>query len=243
MTWVTLVDGITADADELMSDFYHVAQGDLLPRGGTTFTPTTGVYDLGSSAYRWNRMYVNEIASTCTVSGQTLINVGPVIFNVPPVFSGAAFVRLNKMVVEHHMPSGNTPVPISGNYNYATATALNTVTVNQITGATLSSYQITLPSGSYLCSFQVPLTAVLGYMSRAILFNVTASTTAAAGSIIGCQVSAYSTCLFESFTLLTTSALEIRCASSYPATTVALSSMDVSYGEPEIFSRVFIYGL
>lgn len=243
MTWVTLVDGTTADADEVMNNFYHVAQGDVLPRGGSTFAATSGTYDLGSTSYMWRRLYANEIASTCTVSAGVQFQAGPIIFTAPPIFNTQAFIKLRKIVCEHHLPSGNDPGVISGNYQFLTATTLNTVTCNQIIGATLSSSQITLPAGEYACTFFSPMMPATGYKARTVLWNVTGSTTVALGSIIGAYRTAYSTCFFDTFTLETSSALELRGTSSYPATTVPSNPGQCAFGEPEIYSRVFIYQL
>lgn len=55
--------GNLIDADEINSNFYHSYQGDLLPRGGTSLTPTTGVYNLGSDIYRWRDIYCNTIST------------------------------------------------------------------------------------------------------------------------------------------------------------------------------------
>lgn len=48
------------DASEMSDNFFHIAQGDLLPRGGTSLTPTTGVNDLGSEDYYWRELFVNS---------------------------------------------------------------------------------------------------------------------------------------------------------------------------------------
>jgi hypothetical protein len=58
----------TADASEVMGNFYHIFDGDRLPRGGDNFEPTTGVYDIGSSTYKWNQLHcvnlnINSISS------------------------------------------------------------------------------------------------------------------------------------------------------------------------------------
>jgi hypothetical protein len=51
----------TADASEVMGNFYHIFDGDRLPRGGDNFEPTTGVYDIGSSTYRWNQLFCENL--------------------------------------------------------------------------------------------------------------------------------------------------------------------------------------
>lgn len=244
MTWVTLVDGVTADADELMTDFYHVAQGDLLPRVSGSFVATSGAYDLGSSAYRWNKLYVNEIATTCTVSGAMVFN-GGVSFSSAPVFGSGILATLKKVVCENTLPSGTLPGRLRGSFLYTT-TSINTVTVNQITGATLSSDLLTLPAGSYACTFYVPMCFTSGYANRAILFNTTASVTVGLGSIVGpYNSSSHSVCYFDQFTLNTTSALAVQVSTSDSTTVTSgyVGSVVASFGDNEVGLRLFVYQL
>lgn len=42
---------------EMNDNFLCVSQGDFLPRGNNTLMPTTGIYDLGSSTYRWKGIF------------------------------------------------------------------------------------------------------------------------------------------------------------------------------------------
>lgn len=243
MTWVSLVDGITADADELMENFYHVARGDTLPRSADTFVATSSAYDLGSSAYRWNKIYLNEIASTCTVSADAIFN-GTVTFSASPQFALGLLGARAMLVCEHVRASGTDGGICNENYSY-TATTLNTVAYNNILGATLSSNQITLPAGSYLTSFIV--TAGEIFFGNAILFNVTASTTVARGFALGNQAgftSEICTCLYEAFTLATQSTMELRAASYVaPATyqTTTMLGKPASFGDSEIYGRIWIY--
>lgn len=55
------VNSTTADASDVNDVFYHIAQGTRLPMGGNDLDYTTGVYDLGSSTYRWNDLYCEDI--------------------------------------------------------------------------------------------------------------------------------------------------------------------------------------
>lgn len=59
--YILLEKGHTVSADDVQGNFNHVGQGDLIPRGGNLLEPTTGVYDLGSNAYRWDQGYVNTV--------------------------------------------------------------------------------------------------------------------------------------------------------------------------------------
>jgi hypothetical protein len=51
----------TISAVEMNDNFYHVAQGDLLPRGGDNLDTTSGAYDLGEDGNRWANIYGNTL--------------------------------------------------------------------------------------------------------------------------------------------------------------------------------------
>jgi len=55
------VNGNIIDANEFNENFYTVGRDDLLPRGGTDLAGTTGVYNIGSSAYEWKAIHVNNL--------------------------------------------------------------------------------------------------------------------------------------------------------------------------------------
>lgn len=231
MTWVTLVDGTTADADELMSNLYHVGMDDLLPRGGSAFNATSSTYDIGSSAYRWNRAYINEIASTITFSS-------PVTFNSPSTFSNAQFSGVvtgsrNLLIAVNQQADGVGGGSCGSSYGYTLTSILSTLTVNYITGATLSSSTLTLPSGSYICSF-----SFYSLAAKCILWNNTASTTAAIGDVRQLSTKA----LFQEFTLATQSALIMKATKQGAggATTTAMG-YPTSFGEPEMYGYLVVY--
>jgi len=56
-----LVNSTLALDQEMNYNFYHVAQGSVLPRGGTSLVPTDSVYNVGSSTYPWDSVYVNSV--------------------------------------------------------------------------------------------------------------------------------------------------------------------------------------
>jgi hypothetical protein len=64
----------TAYANQVMGNFYHIFDGDRLPRGGENFEPTTAVYDIGSSTYSWYNIYCTNIDANTVTSenGQSL---------------------------------------------------------------------------------------------------------------------------------------------------------------------------
>lgn len=64
-----------------------------------------------------------------------------------------------------------------------TTRTLNTSVINQVAGAFLSSYTISLPAGDYYIDGNVPFLQVTGFKAR--LYNTTDSTTAIVGSSAG----------------------------------------------------------
>ena len=75
MAFSPVVNSATALDDEMNYNFYDLAQGTVLPKTGTSFTPTTSVIDIGSSTYRWKSLYVDSIHAdsiTCYASTSVL---------------------------------------------------------------------------------------------------------------------------------------------------------------------------
>lgn len=48
-------------ATEMMDNFYHIGQGNWLPRGGVDLEATTSVYNLGSSDNKWDNVYCKSL--------------------------------------------------------------------------------------------------------------------------------------------------------------------------------------
>ena len=70
MAFTTFVSGTAADADEVMANFYHIAQGDRLPRGGTSLDPTNSVYNIGATATTWAGLHcVNFDCTNIEITG------------------------------------------------------------------------------------------------------------------------------------------------------------------------------
>ena len=61
MPYILLEKGHTISADDFNNNYYHVGQGHLTPKSGTLLEETTGLYDLGSNAYRWNDVHIQNI--------------------------------------------------------------------------------------------------------------------------------------------------------------------------------------
>jgi hypothetical protein len=72
--WPTLTDGKKAKASEVEAKFTWL-EGDQLPMVGGQLT--TGVYNIGSSAYRWqtgyfNEVYADNLVTTATIASEDL---------------------------------------------------------------------------------------------------------------------------------------------------------------------------
>lgn len=57
MSFTIFKSGYTISADDIMGNFYHVAQDNFLPLGGSNLSNTTGVYNLGDYYHRWGKSY------------------------------------------------------------------------------------------------------------------------------------------------------------------------------------------
>lgn len=69
-----------SDADAVNANFYHIAQGTRLPRGGTSLDPTTGIYDVGSGTYKWNSFFVNSLScANLNITGSFTSNQGFIV--------------------------------------------------------------------------------------------------------------------------------------------------------------------
>ena len=201
-------------ASQTVANFEAVGKGHRLPLGGANLAETTSVYDLGSSSAKWSSVYVNGIASSVTFSGPVTFT-GRATFNTTTTFSGGAIGAPQFMAIAYVTPTGTPTV------STPTATGhicpWNTVTTNLISGASLTTDQITLPAGTYLVQWNggyVPV-FVGTVASSFYLFNATASTTVSNVGIqdsyannAGAYVRTYSDKIY--FTLATQSALEFR---------------------------------
>ena len=211
MAFTILTNGTTISASVLNDNFYHIGQGDLLPRGGVSLTAETGQHDLGSSGNKWRSIYINELHTTCTVSGPMTF-AGPVdtqsttAFQFPNGFEGY-FPYF--MAWEIYGTGTNAPVGTFGAY---AARVLNTSASFNL-AATLSSNQITLPAGTY----EVDGWASGGLHAafRARLYNVTDSTIGANGTSAiatdgGSGTHQSWSIMFGQFTILTSTVFQLE---------------------------------
>lgn len=118
---------------------------------------------------------------------------------------------------------------------------LNTVVLNEISGASLGSDQVTLPAGSYYAEFRAPAHAVIRH--KAVLRNVTAGTNIFVGSselnsqAPNSQTSSVGACRF---TLAGETQIDIG---HYTANAVATSGLgaETSSGVVEVYSDLKVW--
>lgn len=211
MSFTIITNSTTISATELNNNFYHIGQGDLLPMGGVSLTAETGQHDLGSSGNKWRSIYVNEIASTLTVSAPMTFNA-PVTFNTATSFpSGFLGYFPYFMAWEIYPTSTNATV---GSTSY-TARTLNTSTSYNL-AATMTSGQITLPPGTY--EVDAMGTGYQTSLFKIRWYNVTAASMTALGMTAWSQTEYRNSKshLWGRFTIAATSTFELqqRCATA-----------------------------
>lgn len=188
MSFTVLSNGQLTDAIQVNNNFYHIRQGSLLPMGAATMASTTGVYDLGSISYQWNNLYAKAIPAghTFTVSGELHIGSGGSITYGPTSYP--------IMVLEERYTADTASATLitSSSWFYK---VINTITVNNISGATMSASQVTLPPGSYKSYFSFSIAVgtstnvMMGRVYDTISGNTLYTSRAQLGSaVIGTQV-------------------------------------------------------
>lgn len=71
MTFRIIQHSTTCDASDVMDNFYHIAQGSVTPNVRPDLDPTDSTYDLGSSSYKWDNLYVSSIGNATIDSNGT----------------------------------------------------------------------------------------------------------------------------------------------------------------------------
>lgn len=70
MAFRIFYNSTTADSQDMNDNFYHIAQGSIMPRTGQSLTSTDSAYDIGSSSYKWDSAYIDTInCSTVSFTG------------------------------------------------------------------------------------------------------------------------------------------------------------------------------
>lgn len=118
---------------------------------------------------------------------------------------------------------------------------LNTVKLNQITGASVASNQVTLPIGSYVFRWRAPAFSVDRHQSK--LFNVTDAADVAAGTneFAGSTgVQATASCGEAYFTIAGIKVLEIRHQCQTTAATNGFGLGDVTYAATNVYTQISV---
>ena len=176
-----------------------------------------------------------ELSATGTKDSTTFLR-GDNTFATPSI-SGAYESALLEVVHEETSgTSGGTAT--SGSFQTRT---LNTVKTNEITGASLSSNQITLPSGTYFCDAVAPCYSINHHKS--LLYNVTDATEV----LFGTNSMAHSTYgnvtdshIYGRFTISASKVFEIRTRVSTSRSTNGFG-LAHTFGVTEKFSSVKIW--
>lgn len=117
---------------------------------------------------------------------------------------------------------------------------LNTVRTNGITGASLSSNQITLPAGTYHISARSPAFAVQSHQT--LLYNVTSGATALVGSTAWAAPAGNvgnDSFVEGTITVASSTVFELRHRCSSTKNTTGLGAAG-GFGEVEVYSVVVI---
>ena len=70
-----LRNSTTTFANEVIENFYHIADGDRLPRSPSGSLPEiNGTYNLGSSAYNWRKIFCDTFYSLYSIPSSIIIN-------------------------------------------------------------------------------------------------------------------------------------------------------------------------
>lgn len=198
-------------ASQTVANIQHVRLGHILPKGGAALAETNGTYDLGSSSYVWNKAYIDSVASTLTVSAPATFT-GQAIFATMSTFANGVFPQ--RVSIEYTLPVDTLVAYVTGT---AFILEWNTVTANYITGATLTTNQLTLPSGTYVAHMRTPGFAVATappLVAALYLFDVTSSLTVADICSMNHQTDVVYGNNIAYFSLATQSALEVRLDST-----------------------------
>jgi hypothetical protein len=96
MPFTIFTNSTTAFANEVMDNFYHIADGDRLPRGAGSMTAIDSTYNLGSSANKWKNLYANNLNLYGDIDSTTLLTkVAQVTFSTNTSSSDFTISGLN----------------------------------------------------------------------------------------------------------------------------------------------------
>lgn len=198
-------------ASQTVANFNAVRGGHVLPKAGTNLAETNGAHNIGSATYKWDKGYIAGIASSVTVTA-------PVTFTSTPTFNTTTTIQIAGLpamaVCKYVVAAGTGPQQGSSN---AEIVQWTTITTNTIQGCSLTTNQISLPSGAYVFNafVQFSINGSSDPQSIFYLFDATASTTAfhcgGPSSHTGTSSARYSELhITGRFSLLTQSSMELR---------------------------------
>jgi len=113
MAFTIFTSGTVAYANEVMDNFYHISDGDRMPRGGVSLTSADSTYDIGSAAFKWNNIYCNTLDLAGIVVGdiwqlQTEVTLSSTATSVEMTVSGDDYD--NMIVLCHFIHATSTAV-------------------------------------------------------------------------------------------------------------------------------------
>lgn len=197
-------------ASQTVENFNAVRGGNILPKAGAGLSETTGAHDIGSSTYKWSSGFIGEVASSVTVSAPVTFT-GRATFNTSTTFSSGLFPQ--RVSVSYIVAAGISPTTYT-----STAFILewNTVTANTIVGASLTTNQVSLPSGTYIAYARLPGVMSPGTGCAIHLFDATASLSVADICSMSGDTTVYGVNIAK-FTLATLSSIEARAENEVTA--------------------------
>lgn len=166
-TWPTLSEGRKAKASEVEAKFDWL-EGDQLPMSGGNFT--TGVYNIGSSLYKWGTGYFNSlIIGGVTLTADT-INGTPIRGWARVTVSGSTITASSVYNISSIVRNGTGDYTLSWDIDFASANYAcivspisNTVRATSINAQAASYVQVlTFPNTSTAvdCDFNLAATGV-----------------------------------------------------------------------------------
>ena len=187
MAWTTLQKFHTITAAEINNNFYHVGQGDLLPRGNAALEATTGVYDLGSSNYEWANVYatnlnfdgemqltfnkIAEISVAAAGSATARLEFTGLNGDTDEIYEiRARFVYTNTATAYNIFanPNGDST---TNNYGYQYIDGYS-ITVSAVRALSIGGFMVgvanSLTAGTHLCHSEVLMYAKTGYVRTAL---------------------------------------------------------------------------
>lgn len=99
MAFTIFQHSTTANATEINANFYHVAQGDRLPRSGGSLTAADSTYNVGSSSYIWDEIYcIQPYVSNWSVTAEYYLSV-----EITATTASIEIIGLNDNLYKHHI--------------------------------------------------------------------------------------------------------------------------------------------